>query len=101
MSEKCVGKVILSLKDKNSSGIDSISPKILKSTVGVITSPLTHVLVSSIAEGSFTESWKIGKVIPVFKNKGSKEDKTMCRPDSNSKIVSKVIEMIVNHQVSQ
>ena len=101
VSEKCVRKVILSLKNKNSSGIDFISPKILKSTVDVITTPLTHVINSSIAEGIFPESWKIAKVIPVFKNKGSKEDKTMYRPVSNLKSVSKVIEMIVNHQVLQ
>ena len=68
VSERCVRKVILSLKNKNSSGIDFISPKILKSTVDVITTPLTHVINSSIAEGIFPEIWKIAKVIPVFKD---------------------------------
>ena len=94
-----VRKAIKSLKNKTSSGIDFVSPKIVKTAIEVITTPLTWVINSSLLSGEYPSSWKIAKVIPIFKNKGSKLDKSNYRPVSNLKSVSKVIELIVNKQV--
>ena len=94
-----VQKAIKSMKNKTSSGIDFVSPKIVKIAMEVITTPLTWVINNSILDGEFPNSWKIAKVIPIFKNKGSKTDKTMYRPVSNLKSVTKVIELLVNKQV--
>ena len=94
-----VQKAIKSMKNKTSSGIDFVSPRIIKLAMDVITVPLTWVINNSILSGEFPNSWKIAKVIPIFKNKGSRTDKTMYRPVSNLKSVSKVVELLVNKQV--
>ena len=94
-----VQKAIKSMKNKTSSGIDFVSPRIIKLAMDVITVPLTWVINNSILSGEFPNSWKIAKVIPIFKNKGSRTDKTMYRPVSNLKSVSKVVELLVNKQL--
>ena len=94
-----VKKAIRSMKNKTSSGIDFISPKIVKSVSDEIANPLTYIINNSISEGEFPDSWKIAKVIPIFKKKGLPSDKVNYRPVSNLKSVSKVIEILVNKQV--
>ena len=87
------------MKNKNSSGVDFVSPNILKSAISVNAEPLTYIVNSSILEGIFPDTWKTAKVIPIYKGKGSTLDKNMYRPISNLKITSKILEMIVNYQV--
>ena len=58
-----------------------------------------HIINSSITEGIFPESWKIGKIIPIYKKKGSKLDKKNYRPVSLLRSASKVLELIINQQV--
>ena len=70
-----VQKAIKSMKNKTSSGIDFVSPKVVKIATEVLTDPLTWVINSSILSGEFPTSWKIAKVIPIFKNKGQKQTK--------------------------
>ena len=94
-----VKKAIKSMKNKTSSGIDFISPKIVKASSEMIAIPLTYIINNSIHEGLFPDPWKIAKVIPIFKKKGSPLEKENYRPVSNLKSVSKVIELIVNKQV--
>ena len=76
-----------------------MSSKILKSAVDIIAPPLTFIINNSFESGVFPSSWKIAKVIPLFKNKGSRNDKTKYRPVSLLKATSKVIELIVNKKV--
>ena len=87
------------MKNKNSSGVDFISPNTLKSAISVIAEPLTYIVNSSILERIFPVTWKTAKVIPIYKGKGSTLDKNMYRPISNLKSASKILEMIVNYQV--
>ena len=76
-----------------------MSTKILKSAADIIVAPLTFIINNSLESGVFPRSWKIAKVIPLFKNKGSKTDKTKYRPVSLLKATSKVVEFIVNKEV--
>ena len=93
-----VKKAINSLKNKTSSGIDFVSPRVVKMAADVICVPLAYIINSSISSGVFPNSWKIAKVIPIYKCKGSRMDKKMYRPVSNLRSVSKVIELIANRQ---
>jgi hypothetical protein len=52
----------------------------------------------SISTGSFYTKWKRTKVLPGFKNKGSKFDAQFYRPISNLSEVSKFAERIVHEQ---
>ena len=91
VSETQVLKAIKSLKNKSSSGVDMISPKIVKMAAEVIKIPLTAIINSSIVQGVFPESWKWAKIIPIFKKKGSRLDKMNYRPVSLLKSASKVL----------
>ena len=101
VTEAQVKKAIRSLKNKSSSGVDFISPKIVKLAADIIAIPLTAVINSSISQGEFPDSWKWAKVIPVYKKKGSKFEKKNYRPVSLLKSSSKVLEIIINQQVLQ
>ena len=53
VTEAHVKKAIKSLKNKSSSGVDFISPKIVKLAADIITTPLTAVINSSISQGEY------------------------------------------------
>ena len=99
VTERQVEKAIKAMKNKSNSGIDFISPKLVKMAVDVIKGPLCIIINASISEGEFPDSWKIGKITPIWKKKGSKRDKTMYRPVSLLRSASKVLEIVVNQQV--
>ena len=99
VTENQVNKAIKSLKSKTSSGIDFVSSAIIKMSADIITTPLTNIINTSIAEGVFPDSWKIAKIIPIWKRKGSKLEKKNYRPVSLLRSASKVLELIVNQQV--
>ena len=58
VDEKYVLKMIKNLKNKNSSGSDGITSRILKDTCSVIVVPLTRIINSSILSGRFPDAWK-------------------------------------------
>ena len=72
VSERQVEKAIKAMKNKSSSGIDFISPKLIKMAVDVIKGPLCIIINTSISEREFPDSWKIGKITPMWKKKASK-----------------------------
>ena len=69
VTEGQVRKAIRCLKPKISSGLDFVSPKILKASGDVIITPITYIINNSISSGEFPLSWKCSKVTPVFKKK--------------------------------
>ena len=94
-----VKKIIQSLKPKRISGLDFISPIVLKASADAILEPLTHIIHSSITECVLPTSWKAATITPIYKKKGRKTDKANYRPVSNAISFSKVLEKIVNEQV--
>ena len=91
-----VRKAIKCLKPKTSSGLDFVSPKILKASVEVITTPLTYIINNSFSSGEFMEMLYSDTNL---QEKRRKSDVKMYRPVSNPLSVSKIIELIVNKQV--
>ena len=92
--EQEITKIILSLKNKNSSGYDGISNVLLKKLTPEICYPLSIIFNKSILEGKFPKAMKVADVLPVFKSK----DKKVCtnyRPISLLPVVSKVLERII------
>ena len=55
------------MTDNKSSGVDGITPKILKETVEQISMPLAHVFNISLQEGIGSLEWKEANIIPLFK----------------------------------
>ena len=55
------------MKENKSSGVDGISPKILKETVEQTSTPLAHVFNMSLQEGIVPWECKIANIIPLLK----------------------------------
>ena len=97
ISTKEVEKILRHMKSSHSCGPDDISSATIRPVVKIIVVPvLAQVINRCLAEGIFPAAYKCAKVIPVFKNKGSKSDPSNYRPISNLPIFDKCQE-IENH----
>ena len=64
-----VDRLINKMENKNSSGFDIISNKILKRLKPVILDPLTKIINLSIMLGEFPSKMKSDDVVPLYKSK--------------------------------
>ena len=62
-----VKNIISELRNDCSSGFDNIVVKFLKRVAEEITSPIVHIINSSIDTEIFLDSWKVARVCPVPK----------------------------------
>ena len=98
VNEEDVLKLIYSLKNTKSAGVDDINSFILKTSAPVIVKPLTYLINRSLSEGIFPSKWKTAKIIPVFK-KGDKTSPDNYRPISLLTCASKILEKVVQKQI--
>ena len=92
-----ISDIISSLNTKKATGIDDISPKLVKMSEQIIKKPLTEIINISIETDTFPELMKVGKLSPIYKHpkNGSRLDKTCYRPISVLTTFSKVFERFV------
>lgn len=88
---------LCSLNVNKSSGIDTISPRILRISAPAIVSSLTYIFNRIIDSGKFPTLFKNAKVTPIYK-KGDKTEATNYRPISVLPTLSKLIEKHVSKQ---
>jgi hypothetical protein len=93
-----VSKLIESLKSKNSSGHDGITPTLIKDIKYEISHPVTILINKSLSTGIVPESLKIAKVIPIYKAK-DKEQLNNYRPISLLPTISKILEKIIHKRL--
>ena len=74
-----IGKIIESLKAKDSHGYDEISVEILKLSSPFISLPLNYICKKLLSSGIFSCRLKYAEVVPLFK-KGDKKDMSNYRP---------------------
>ena len=89
-----IDKIIDSLKNKTSYGLDGILNKLIKDLKVAIRTPLKIICNKSMNSGVFPESMKTAKVIPLFKS-GSRSCLDNYRPISLLPCFSKILERIV------
>ena len=82
-----------------SSGMDKLSSKICKDAFLVLIEQLVHMFNSSLNSSTFPDSWKIAKVIPLYKG-GDREDVGNYRPVSLLPLPGKLLEKIVHKRVT-
>ena len=89
-----IRKLIMQLPNKDSSGHDNLSNRLLKQLADSILEPLTTIFNKSLNEGVFPQGMKEADVIPLFK---AKEHYlvTNYRPISLLLTVSKLLEKVV------
>ena len=91
-------KAIDNLENKNSSGHDGISNKLLKLTKKELSKSLTLIINQMITTGIFPDSFKKSKITPLFK-KGDQSLLLNYRPISLLPTISKVFERILFDQM--
>lgn len=99
MTDSEVYKIILSLNNTKSVGLDGISTHVLKYCANVLSPILKHLINLSFTEGTFPEPLKISTVRPLYK-KNSKEDINNYRPITLIPILSKIFEKAMYHRLS-
>ena len=100
---KCINeentiKAIENLENKNSSGHDGISNKLLKSIKCSVSKSLTIIINQMITTGIFPDAFKVSKVTPIFK-KGDCSLMSNYRPISLLPTISKIFERVIHDQM--
>jgi len=93
-------KIIRSLKNKNSAGIDGLSNRMIKKEAYRFAVLMTPLINESLTEGKFPDCLKIANIIPIFK-KGDPTDMNNYRPIALLPVMSKVFEKVINLQLNK
>jgi hypothetical protein len=94
VTEAEIISIIRSLKNKNSTGYNGVSSRIIKYGATGICKPLSYICNCSLQTGIYPERLKYAIVKPIYK-KGDKNDMTNYRPISLLITVSKILETVV------
>ena len=93
-----VQKIILNLRNDCSSDHDNIPVKFLKPVVDQITSPIVHIINTSINREIFPYTWKVARVCPIPKIDNPVTVKDF-RPIFILPVLSKVYEKVILSQL--
>lgn len=89
-----IANIILSMPNKNSSGLDEVPISIIKKCQYSLCKPLSDIANACLSDGIFPEQFKVSKTIPIHK-KGDRQILNNYRgvtvPVSFSKILEKII----------
>jgi len=88
---------LCNLDPKKSVGVDKIGPMILKSCSEVLSKPLYYLYSMSLRYAIIPCSWKIHKIIAIFKS--GNRNSVKCYPISLLHNVSKVLEHLIYNKV--
>ena len=86
---------LIHLNSNKATGLDEISARLLKDSAREVSPCVAHIINTSIRNSVFPSSWKIAKVIPIFKS-GSSLDVSNYRPISILSVLSKILEKHVH-----
>ena len=67
VDESFKSNALRQLKTSKASGLDGISPHLLKDAAEVISKPLTQIINASLSQGTVPHEWKHARVTPLFK----------------------------------
>ena len=98
VNESLIDKTLQGLKASKGTGLDNISPRMLKDYAVVVAKPLTRIINESLSQRTVPSECKYAKVTPLYK-RGISTDMDNYRPISVLPVVSKVLERVVHHQL--
>ncbi len=73
ISTEEISKAISLLKNNKSCGVDGILNEYIKSTEAILLPLYTKLFNAVLNTGIIPKSWSVGKIIPIYKNKGDPE----------------------------
>ena len=91
-------KIVKTFSSSISTGIDELESYSVKLAAEFIAQPIHHIICLSINQCKFPDSWKLSKLLPLYK-KGDKLERKNYRPVSILSPISKVLEKIVYEQI--
>ena len=101
ISEEVVSKLLRNLDGGKATGLDNISPKLLKVGYEHLAKPLAYNIMNlSLATGAVPTAWKVSRVSPIFKE-GDPLDTSNYRPISVIPVCMKVFEKKCAYPVIQ
>ena len=92
--EELVLRKLLRLLVHKWSGDSLLCNQFLKRCAPFLASSFTHLFNLSMSACSFPNAWKLAKVIPLLKNRGSQSDRSNPRPISLFQAIGKVMDDI-------
>ena len=94
-----VKKLLLGLGNESSNDVLGFDSKLLRIASGIIAPILCKFINVSIECKFVLSDWKLSRVTPIYKGKGSKDDPSNYRPISVICHVAKIVEKIIQTQV--
>ena len=83
---------LLSIPVYKATGNDGVSAKLLRIAAPAIADSLCKLINFCIEKQTFPTKWKVGKVTPIYKGQGNRDDKNNYRPITVLLILSKLLE---------
>ena len=99
VTEEEMSKILKKMKSKKSCGLVWICGLSLKTTAEILEPEIRYIVNLTIRNKSYVKSWKCARVIPGFKNKGSRAELKFYRPISNIYKILKIAEKCVYNQM--
>ena len=93
-----ITNIINDLKDKKATGPDNISVKILKLSRNIIAPFLTKIINTCLNEGTYPDTLKISKIVPIYKT-GDKKLMKNYRPISLLPLLNKIFEKVIQQRL--
>ena len=94
-----IKNLLRNLDIKKVSGIDTMSPKMVKLSVEFLTPSLTKAINTSVTQNIFPENAETASVIPLYKDKTNKNKMSNFRTVSMLNTFPKVYESVIKDQI--
>ena len=97
--EELVLRKLLRLRVHKSTGDSLLCNQFLKRCASTLASSITYLFNLSLSTCSFPSAWKLAKVIPLYKNRGSQSDPSNYHPKSLLPAIGKVMDDILSSRL--
>jgi hypothetical protein len=99
VSEEEILGYLVSLKNSQAEGVDTVSSVVLKAGGVSLVRPLAHITNLSISTSTFPNKWRIARSSPLYKGSGDVLEMANYRPVVFLPAASKLVEMAVTKQI--
>ena len=101
ISNEEILQAVKNLKNNKSPGSDNILNEHIKSTINILLPIYTHLFNLILDTGFVPESWALGDILPIYKNKGSIKLSENYRPITLLSCLGKLFTSILNNRLNK